>query len=89
MDRYLRCRLTRSIIFQNQSPTTAAPPTPIGDGTHNTLLTVHHDEDHTLCIHAFITGLEAGPYAYGYSSPPRKSKVAPSGAFRLVTYDPL
>ena len=69
-DRSLRSRTTRSIIFLNQSPTTAAPPTPIGDDTHHTLLTVHHDEEYTLCIHAFITGLEAGAYADGCCIPP-------------------
>jgi hypothetical protein len=60
MDRYLRSRLTRSILFHIQSPTTAAPATPIGDDTLKALLTVQHD-DYTLLIHAFITGLEAGP----------------------------
>ena len=50
-----------SIIPHNQSPTTAAPPT---DGTHKALPTVHHDEDYTLCIHAFITSLEGGAYAH-------------------------
>jgi hypothetical protein len=70
MDRYLRSRLTRSIISHNQSPTTAAPPTPIGNDTHKALLTVQHDEDHTLCIHAFIIGLDAGAYEYGCCSPP-------------------
>ena len=42
----LRSRFSRSIIFHNQSPTTAVPPTPIGD---QVLLTVHHDGDYTLC----------------------------------------
>jgi len=70
MDRYLRRRLTRSIMFHNQSPTTAAPPTPIGDDTHKALLTVQHDDDYTLCIHVYITGLEAGAYAYGCCFPP-------------------
>ena len=69
MDRFLRGRLTRSIIFHNQSPTTAAPPTPIANDTHNALFTVQHDEDHTLCIHAFIAGLAHDAYAYGCCPP--------------------
>ena len=69
MDRFLRSRLTRSIIFHNQSPTTAAPPTPIGDDTHKPLLTFQHDDDNLLCIHALITDLEHGAYLDGCCPP--------------------
>ena len=72
-DRYLRSRISCLIIFHSQSPTTAAPLTPISNDTHKALPTVHHDEDYTFCIHAFITGLEASAYACGCCL--RKSQV--------------